>query len=220
MRDVLVLLVGLLPASSTKNLLLRVLGHRVAPTAHVAPCLLIRVRSIDLADGSAIGALSAFRGLHRLELRRNAVVGQLNWVSAAPFLTPVAEPDDAGVLLLEEEAAITMRHYVDASGGVRIGAFALLGGVRSVLLTHQIDAQRNCLTVGPIRLGRYSLVSSSTKIVMNSVVPAYSLVAMGSTVIPGLTEEHRLYAGVPAVDKGATDGDYFRRTSGAVLPRR
>lgn len=42
-------------------------------------------------------------------------------------------------LILEESAGITSRHYIDCNGGVYIGAFTTVAGIKSQILTHSIN---------------------------------------------------------------------------------
>ena len=149
-----------------------------------------------------------------------AEIGQFNWFSAAPFLVEESVSPIAGQFLLCAHASFTSRHYVDASGGVLIGEYATVAGVRSTFMTHGIDVEDNVLDSAPINVGRYAMVGGGCNLVMGASVPDYSLVAMGSVVIQGLDEPYSLYAGAPAKFKRALPvGAYSKRTTGAVPPR-
>jgi len=167
-----------------------------------------------------IGPLTCFRGVGEVRLGEAAEIGQLNWISAAPFLVENSNSETAGTLVLEAHSSLTNRHYLDVSGGIKISQFATVAGVRSVFMTHGISTTDNYLDTAPIVIGEYAMVGGSCNFVMGSCVPARSVVALGSTVIPGLVEEMSLYAGTPAREKKhLNSGAYFVRQSGKVEPR-
>lgn len=221
MRGLLSTFVGLWPAGRLKNWVLNRLGHSIDPLAHVSPVLLLGSTTLHLAASARVGTLSAFRSV-RLIVERNAEIGQLNWVSAAPFLASESESPNAGSLVIKEHASVTNRHYFDVPGGVIVERFATVAGVRSVFFTHGIDVNTNELVTGPIHIGEYSMVGSSVNVTLGSTVPAFSVVGMGATVVPGLSTPARLYTGTPAREKAPIDASapYFTRTHGAVPPRR
>ncbi|WP_421732397.1 acyltransferase [Cellulomonas sp.] len=213
------LLVGLLPASGVKNWMLGRLGHDVHTTASIAPTLILGRVHLDIDAHARIGPLNALRSTN-LRVGEHAEIGQLNWISAAPFLVSESSVDIAGSLVLGAHSSLTNRHYLDTSGGVQVGAFATVAGVRSVFMTHGIEAADNTLVTRAIRIGDYAMVGGSCKFVPGAVVPDRSIVGMGSVVIRGLTLAGALYAGSPATFKrAATQGAYFSRTVGKVPVR-
>jgi acetyltransferase-like isoleucine patch superfamily enzyme len=217
-RDAVQLVAGLLPASRPKNVLLSAIGHDVDASASIAPILLLPGARIEVGAGARIGPFNAFRAV-RVHVGAAAEVGQLNWVSAAPFLVEESTSASAGELHLGDHASLTSRHYIDASGGVSIGAYTTVAGVRSTFMTHGIDVTDGLLDTAPIVIGDRAMVGSNCHLVYGAVVPARSVVAMGSVVIPGLLEEDTLYAGTPARGKKRVSGTYFRRSIGKVAVR-
>jgi len=214
-------LVGLLPAGRLKNRLMSMTGHAVHPTARVHPVLLLGATRMEVGRGARIGSLNVFRSVTRAVVANDAEIGPLNWFVAGPFLVSESSSEIAGMLLLDEHSSVTNRHYFDVSGGVHVGAFTTVAGVRSSFLTHGIDVTDNVMDTAPIVLGDHSMVGSNCKLVLGATVPARSVVAMGSVVVPGLKEPDSLYAGAPAVRKKAVDiGRYGSRVSGAVPVRR
>jgi acetyltransferase-like isoleucine patch superfamily enzyme len=213
----LTVLTGLLPAGRPKNLVLRLLGHEVHPTAVVRPCLLLRVGEVVLGPGACLGYGNVVRGVRRLVLGSHAVVGQWNWLTACPAF-PLAAPDDAhrGALVIGDHSAITSRHYVDASGGVALGAFTTLAGARSTVISHGIDVATNVQTPYPITIGDHCLIGSNTSLVPGCSVPDRCLVAMGSVIVGRLDLPGHLYAGSPANARRAVCGEYFVRGEGRV----
>ena len=220
MKRALSSLVGLWPSSKLKNRALNMLGHKISMSASIAPILIAGHTKLQVEDFARVGPLNAFRSVPRVFLGRNSEIGQLNWVSAAPFLIDTNASSAAGSFHLGEHSSFTSRHYVDASGGVAIGDFVTVAGVRSVFMSHGIDVADNVLDIAPIIVGDYAMVGGGCNLVMGAVVPAYSVVAMGSVVIKGLERTHALYAGAPAkFKKVVAAGAYASRRHGAVPPR-
>lgn len=218
-------LVGLIPHSRLKTMLMnRLLGWSVHPTASVAPCLFLRITHVSLGAGSRLLGFSVFFDVDQLLLGDDAVVGRWNWVSAARELrTPVLDARAGGhaaSLRLGGGGAITSRHYIDCSGGVDLGAFTVLAGVRSTVLSHQLDVGRSEQDVQPVSVGDYCFVGSNTKIVPGASIPDRCVIAMGSVVAGALPDEGFLYAGVPArAVKPLENGLYFTRTDAdAAIP--
>lgn len=213
------LFVGLLPASRLKNHLLRKLGHAVSPDASVQPILLLGHAHLDMGARSRVGAFTCIRGAS-VTLETGAEIGQLNWISAASFLTATSTSSRRGSLVLGNEASLTNRHYLDASGGITIGPYATVAGVRSTFMTHGIDTSINRLVTKSISVGEYAMVGSNATFVPGAEVPPYSVVAMGSIVAGHLPVDHSLYTGVATqLRRPVPPGEYHIRTSGAVPPR-
>ena len=214
------LIVGVLPSSRLKNALLNLLGHTVASSASIGPVLIFGNTRISADEMSKVGPLNVFRNVTLVKLGAHSEMGQFNWISAAPFLIEESTSSVAGEFHLGTHSSFTSRHYVDASGGVIIDEFVTIAGVRSVFMSHGIDVNDSVLDSFPIHVEKYAMVGGCTNFVMGSVVPAYSVVAMGSVVIKGLDVQNGLYAGTPAKYKKAVPmGEYSRRTVGAVPPR-
>lgn len=204
MKKIATLVAFALPASRTKNRLLRLLGHRVDPTASIGPSLVIGVGEFVAGPGVVVGVGNVFRGLLRVSLAQGATIGQLNWFSTAP--TFVGTTDLAATLQLEECAAIVNRHHVDCSGGVVFEPYSIAGGMGSILLTHHVNHLSGKLECAPIRIGDHALLNGANRVVAGAVLPARSLTGIGAVVLPGLREPGRLYAGVPARDVKAVEG--------------
>lgn len=221
-RTLLVLAVGLLPASRAKNVLLRLLGHRVHPSARVSPCLLMRVGRLDLAARARIGTGTVIRSVRLVRFAEDSGVLQWNWISAVPAFARYDPDDDRpGTFVMGRHAALMSRHYLDVSGGLSIGAFTSIAGVRSTFITHGIDIAANEQQPRPIVIGERCLVSSNIVFVPGCSIPDRCLVAMGSVVKGDLPLAGHLYAGNPATAKRPIDGAHFDRAEGYVsVPHR
>jgi acetyltransferase-like isoleucine patch superfamily enzyme len=180
--------------------------------------IVLNVRRIELGPAAQVGHLNVIRGLRRFAVGEQATIGMLNWFSAAPFLIESTREEVGGVFEIGRASAFTSRHYVDASGGVHIGEYTTIAGVRTTFMTHGIEYVSNLLHQDSIRVGNYVMIGGNTKVVMGSVVPDRSVVAMGACVVPGLSEGEALYAGVPArFKKKISDAAYWHRLERRVF---
>lgn len=215
------LFIGLFPASTLKNRLLRWNGHRIAPSAHIGPILLL-TSVLSIEPGAKLSGFSVYLRSH-IVLGNQAFIGSFNWVAGSPELIRTAPKIGytvPGQLTLDSQAAITSRHYIDTSGGVRFGSFSTLAGARSTVFTHGIDYAQGVLRTSPVKIGEYSIINSNVSITPGSSVPPYSIVAMGSVVTKAINEPLRLYAGIPARAKRklSAHARAFQRLVGEIPP--
>lgn len=217
----LVAAVTLVAPHGVKRWLFRhLLGWHVADTARIGLSW-IDVAYVSMGDGARIGHFTVARDLTDLVLGDRASIGQWNWLSASPmFLAADRAAGSAQFrgLLIGSDSALTSRHYVDCSGGVTIGHHTTIGGVRSTILTHQIDLAESRQTTLGVTIGDYCFVSSNVAVTPGSSMADRAVVAMGATVVGALQEGGVLYAGVPArvVRRDLDDFLYFRRRWGFV----
>lgn len=204
-----------MPASRVKNKLSSLVGFSVDASASVGPVLFLNVTHLSVGAGARIGPFSVVRDMRLVHLGVNARLGQWNWISSAPAFW---QADASGQLHIQEGASVTSRHYLDCSGGISIGEFATVAGVRSTFISHGIDLSKNIQRCAPIAVGAFSIVGSNTKVVPGAHVPHHSLVAMGAVVAAGLEQAYGLYAGSPARLRKNLDQDsaYFTRTTARV----
>jgi acetyltransferase-like isoleucine patch superfamily enzyme len=175
--------------------------------------------AFEMGPESQIGHFTVFRGLRRIRLGPGAHLGNFNWITASPmFQSQATETSEHGCFTLGRESAVTSRHYVDCSGGVSIGEYTTVAGVRSTILSHQIDLVEGVQTSKATRIGDFCFVSSNVCLTPGSSIPDRSTVAMGAVVVGDLAPAGALYGGVPArVLRTTVDsGKYFRRTRGYV----
>jgi acetyltransferase-like isoleucine patch superfamily enzyme len=200
----------------------RFLGARIDKSARIGLSI-VDSDVLEMGPGSRIGHLTVLRGLRRTRLGAGAVVGNFNWMTASPmFRAQSAEGSEAGCFTLGRESAVTSRHYVDCSGGVNIGEYTTVAGVRSTILSHQIDLAAGVQSTRATRIGDYCFVSSNVCLTPGARIPDRSVIAMGAVVVGDLAPAGALYGGVPARVLRATvdTGSYFRRTRGHVGLRR
>jgi UDP-3-O-[3-hydroxymyristoyl] glucosamine N-acyltransferase len=212
-RGALVALVALFPAGRLKNFLLARLGWAIADGAHIGPCLILNVDRAEIGSNAYIGSFSVIRDLVRLTLGDHAVIGHWNWVSGSKRLAQDGAPCQ---LELGAHSALTSRHYVDCSGGVRIGAYTTIAGVRSTFVTHGISWKSSAQTFDSIEIGDYCLISSNVHIPPGTVVGSRVVVGMGATIAGKLLEPGLYVQPRATLVKADLAGEYFERQEGHV----
>ena len=216
-RSALVTVVAALPASELKNYVLRRLGWTIGDGARIGPCLVFNIDRVDIGAGAAIYPFNVIKNLAELRLGEYAAIGQWNWVTASRVLR---EAGGTGVLEVGRHSHITLRHYIDCSGGVRIGTHTTIAGVRSTFLTHGISWKKSAQTFSPIEIGDYCLISSNVQVAPGAVVGNKIVVGMGAT-IAGRLVDHGLYVQSRAeLVKSDLDGEYFQREQGFITAVR
>ncbi|GAA2081875.1 hypothetical protein GCM10009758_32040 [Microbacterium hatanonis] len=209
----LVLLVGIWPASRIKVQLLRVLGWQVGKGGSVGPGLYFAIDSVVLGENARIGPFNVFKGLAAVEVDDFGRIGQWNWLSAASPLRAAGAP---GTVSIGRHSALTSRHYIDASGGISIGHHTTVAGVRSTFITHGIDWRTSSQTYRSITIGDYSLISSNVQITPGSQIGSRVVVGMGATVAGSLSDGGLLVQERAREVKENLQGDYFKRDVGFI----
>jgi len=213
-RLIMHVFIAMLPIRIKRSAYRHLFGWEIDDTARIGFSIM-NVRDVYLGPNTRIGHFSVFMNLQRLHLANNSRIGQWNWCSAAPLFSSSGQ-NEAATLVLGEHAAITIRHYLDCSGGISIGAFSVFGGVKSTVLTHQVDTVESRQTTSPVQIGEYCFIGSDVRITSGSQIPDRCIVAMGAVVAGQLAEEGMLYGGVPAKPIKPVEGEFFKRSVGFV----
>jgi acetyltransferase-like isoleucine patch superfamily enzyme len=210
--------IGLLPASRMKNVLLSIpAGVSVSSNARIGPVLLLHVRRLEVEAGASIAFGNVFRGLDLVRLGKSTTIGSWNWVSAAAVFAPYDAELSEGALVLDTSAAIASRHYLDCTGGIRLGRMSTLAGARSTWFTHRVNLTESVQFSAGTRVGDYCFIASGVQVGPGVTIADNSVVAMGSVVVRSLSQKGRLYGGVPARDLGpANNAAYVQRAVGRV----
>jgi acetyltransferase-like isoleucine patch superfamily enzyme len=209
-RVVSLLILALGPQPVKRLWARRVLGWEVDETARIGLSI-HNVTFASLGPNTNTGNLNVFRNLRKLSLDEGAHLGSWNWITSANLRNPDETAVPPSTLLLGRYAAIASRHYIDCTGGVSLGAWSIIAGIRSTLLTHQISYKENRQTTSSITVGHHSFIGSNTNICPGGSIPSESWIAMGATVSGTLPQSHGLYGGTPAKLLREIDGKYFRK---------
>ncbi|GHD45392.1 hypothetical protein D9V29_13210 [Mycetocola manganoxydans] len=211
-RAAALLAVWLLPASQSKNRLLRRLGHEVHAAALARPNVVWKVDSVVLASGSRIGKWNLIKNMRAVTVGASASVGRLNVISAHPVYARLY-PSGAS-LTLGANAYITSRHQMDCSGSLSLGEFSALAGHDSRVMSHSVDMAMDAQVAHPVVIGDRSFVGTRCLLLGGASLPDLSVLAAGSVLTRGRqVGESGLWAGVPAKHKGPVTGAWFTRTS-------
>jgi acetyltransferase-like isoleucine patch superfamily enzyme len=195
----------------------RILGWDIHPTAYFGFSLIFP-EFLSAAEGANVGHLTVIKGCDEVRLGVRAIVGPMNWITS-PRRTPGLFPhalQRCPRLVVDDEAAITTRHILYCSDEVVIEPYAILGGLRSQIVTHGPDYMTGCQRTAPVRIGHHSIVATSCTMLAGSSVPPRCIVAGGTTVAGPLPEELTLYGGTPAraIKKLPEEAELFHREFG------
>lgn len=213
-------LIAFLPWRAKRLALNHLFGFRIHENASIGLSI-VAPEHLVMADGSRIGHLNVCRGLQGIEMADHARMGNLNWVTGYPAGGSGAfshEGARSPRLVVGRHAAVTNRHYIDCTNLVEIGEFSTVAGLRSQLLTHEIDFAVSRQGSQPIKIGDYCFVSSSCVLLGGAVLPDFSVLGAGALLERPLTDTHTLYAGVPAraIKQLPRELGYFKRPAGFV----
>jgi UDP-3-O-[3-hydroxymyristoyl] glucosamine N-acyltransferase len=213
LRGALVIVVAAFPASGLKNSVLRRLGWAIGRGVDIGPSLVVNVGRVDIGNGAGIGAFNVLKDLAVLTLKEHAVIGHWNWVTASRAL---GEAGASCLLHVGAHSAITSRHYIDCSGGIRVGTHTTIAGVRSTLVTHGISWRSSAQTFSSIEIGDYCLISSNVQVSPGTVVGSRIVIGMGATIAGRVVDPGLYIQSRATLVKSDLDGDYFRRAQGHV----
>ncbi len=218
-RIIALALTILLPNRLKLAVLRYVFRWEIDPTVTIGFTLFVNIGHICLGPHVHIGHGNVLRNLRHVEIGAHARIGQWNWISAAEAFSSTPEHQGRRTLIMGSHTAVTSRHYLDCSGGIHIGAFSIVAGVRSTLLTHQVNIELAQQTTVPITVGEYCFIGSDVRITPGSRIPDRCVIAMGAVVVGALPDTDTVYAGVPARPlKHIGEAAYFSREKGYIRP--
>lgn len=194
------LIVWLLPSCGFKLWALRSLGNQIGHGVVLEPNLVVSCGRFTIADGATIQKFNVFRGLSSIELGPNSAIGGFNHFTAAvdyQRFSPLV-----GKLIIGELGVFTNRHYVDCSGQVILRPFAAVGGIRNIILSHELDYAQNTTEPGRVILGSNAVATTGCILLKDSYLPERSVLAAGSVLTRAKDADNMpisgLYGGSPA----------------------
>src|SRR5260370_1390163 len=129
---------------------------------------LLRADCVKLGGKARVGHFNVVRNLLYFETGENSIIEQWNWITASRVFFNVADSAHRGRFVMGNNTSIGSRYYIDCAGGMEIGCFTTLAGVRGTIFTHQISVEYCAQTVSLIRIGSYCLISSNVCITPGS----------------------------------------------------
>ncbi len=194
------LIVWLLPSCDFKLWALRSLGNDIGPDVVLGPNLVLNCGPFSIAEGAAIMNFNAFRRLTSIELGPKSFIGNFNQFTAAVEYQRYSRL--VGKLIIGESGIITNRHYVDCSGQVILRAFSGIGGLRSIVQSHEADLVDNTTKCGRVVLDRNAMTGTGCILLKDSYLPERSVLAAGSVLTKARESDDMpisgLYGGSPA----------------------
>jgi len=209
-----------LPWPLRRAVLRRFLGYEIADTSRIGLSW-VYPRKLVLKEGARIGHLTLCKDIDLLQIGESASIGNLNWITGYPSGLPghfEHQTDRRPELILSAHSAITNRHFIDCTERIQIGAFTIVAGFASQLLTHSINLESSRQEAHPISIGNYCFVGTNCVLLGGSSLPDYSVLGAKSLLNRDYAESHFLYGGVPAKAIKALPDTYryFQRKSGYV----
>jgi acetyltransferase-like isoleucine patch superfamily enzyme len=194
------LIAWLLPSCGFKLWALRSLGNHIGHDVVLGPTLVLNCGRFSIADGAAISNFNIFRRLTSIELGPKSFIGNFNQFTASVDFQRYSPL--VGKLTIGEFGNIANRNYIDCSGHVILRPFSGVGGVRSIILSHELDYAENKIEPGRVVLGRSAVITAGCILLKDSYLPERSVLAAGS-VLPKAKEGTNmpvsgLYGGAPA----------------------
>ena len=181
---------------------------------------LVLARRLILENGATITHWTFVNAIDRLEMKEHSKIGRSNWITGANSNARMfSESDRTCELIIGKHARITSKHHIDCTGGVYIGAFCTIAGIRSQILTHSIDVRLSKQVCKPVSIGDYCFIGTGAIILMGSSLPDNSVLGAGSVLVKAYSQSHAVYGGNPASLIGRLEiGEcaYHSRTAGHV----
>ncbi len=195
-------------------------GWRIDPRARIGLSW-IEARQVVLGPGARIGHGNIVRPIETLLLDEGASIGPFNLVLGGRQGDPRYfrhSPLRDARLVLGAHAQVTKRHIIDVSDRVEIGAFTILAGFATQILTHSIDYRACAQQTGPVHIGANGFIGTGCIFLPGARVPDACVIGAGSVVPGPLHEANTLYAGNPVQARRTLAGDlaYFQRSAGYV----
>lgn len=207
-----------LPWSVRRRALVRLLGFEIDPTARIGFSV-ITARHLKMGPRASIHNFTLFKGMESVELQADALIGSFDWIYAVPLDSEfMIGMDRRTALVLERGANIANRHLIDCSDEVRLCEFCTMGGAHTQIQTRQVDVVTATMVAKPVTIGAYSLVTTRCVLLPGASMPSRSVLAAGSVLRAGHTEEYQMLSGVPA-ERVATlpaDSAFFSRTRSRI----
>ena len=218
---ILQLLFWFLPWKIRRALLKAFLGFKLGEGARIGFSIVV-ADEVIIGNYSAIRNCTVIKNLDKLVLGDYSYIVNLNWITGThsgnvQHFTHL--PGRKCELIIGDHSALTSRHFIDCTGGVKIGCFTTIGGAGSQILTHYIDPYEGRQTCKGIEIGDYCFVGTKVLLLPGSGLPDYSILGGGSVLVKYQDISKMLYAGNPAIPKkdlSRITVKYFERKKGVV----
>ena len=194
-------------------------GFEIHKKARIGLSVLLADQTI-MEEGALITHFTLVNSIDRLHMKSFSKMGKFNWITGANSKSKMFNDSKRKCeLILGVHTHITGQHHIDCTGGVHIGEFTTLAGIRSQILSHSVDVTLSKQLAGPVRIGRYCFIGTASIILMGAELPDYSILGAGAILNKKYSEPYQLYAGNPArmiKELNKENAMYFHRDHGHV----
>jgi acetyltransferase-like isoleucine patch superfamily enzyme len=194
------LIAWLLPSSRFKLWALRSLGNHIGHNVVLGPTLVLNCGPFSIADGVSIMSFNIFRRLSSIELGPESNIGRFNQFTAAPEYQQYSPL--VGKLIIGRFGCVNNRHYFDCSGQVILRPFAVVGGIKSIIQSHELDLADFESRPGRVVLDSNAFTGTACILLKDAYLPERSVLAAGSVLSRAKDRDNMpvssLYGGAPA----------------------
>ena len=211
----------LFPWKLRRVLLNKIFSYNINMKAKIGFSILL-CDKLEMAENSRIGHLTICKNIDAIILMNKSSVGSLNFITGFNTKNKMVYSHRLNrkcELIIKEHSAITSRHFLDCNGGIYIGSYTTVAGIRSTLLTHSIDVYKNRQDIKSITIGDYCFIGTGCILLGGSTLPDYSILGAGAVLSKAYIDPYNLYGGVPAKPIKVLDRNdvaYFNRQVGFV----
>jgi len=204
-----------------------IFNFEIHPTARIGYSILL-CKKLELHSNTKIRHLNFCKKIDKIVLKEYSTIGSLNFITG--FSTGnndfalknnhfIDNSDRKCELIVDIHSAITSRHFFDCNGGIYIGKFTIIAGLKSVFLTHSVDIYSSSQQAKPIIISDYCFVGTGSHILGGSCLPDYAVLSAGALLNKNYDKSYQIYGGVPAKpikNLNGIDVAYFKRKEGFI----
>ena len=216
MKKIINLLIVFLPWTIRRYILNKFYHYKIHPTAHIGLSY-IYPKQLIMAEGARIGHLNVAIHLELIQMDKNCIILQKNWITGFPLNNKSNFqdfPNRKPYLIMKEDSSITKQHHIDCTDMVIVGELTTIAGYGTQILSHSFSLEKNSQACAPIQIGHHCWVGTRSIILPGSVLPPQSVLGAGAVLQKKYTESFVLYGGVPAkfIKKMDENYEFFHRT--------
>lgn len=220
LRNISLILIMFLPNTLKIIILNRFLNAKIDKSAKIGFSY-INCTTIIMGKNSRIGHFNIVKNLNILQLDDHAGFRHFNKITAVPLASKKHFTQDitrSPHFIMHQHSSMTGHHYIDCCGGITIGAFSIIAGLKTSIFTHGINIQTNTQEASGVVIGKYCMIGTQSTILKGANLPDYSVLGAGSVLQKSYETPYTLYSGVPARPAKTfdTEAKFFIRNTGSV----
>lgn len=211
----------LFPWILRRPLLNTLFKYNIHKTARIGFSIIL-ADTFEMEEGAKITNFTFINNINNCLLKAYSKMGSFNWVTGANKSNKsIFQYSSARVceLVVGVHTRITEKHFFDCNGGVYVGDFTTIAGMRTVIMSHSIDVKVSRQTADTISIGKYCFIGTNSILLKGCAIPDYCVLGAGSVVTKKFEAPYSLYGGNPAKlikPLHPEETLYFSRTHGHV----